>query len=62
MLTLCIFAAVDLVGRAATLVYLMHNAEVRCASYRTWVLLVAFINFAFIFYWLLAKPKQKKED
>ncbi len=50
-----IFATVDITGRVLTLIYMMKNSEVKTLTYRTWVLLVAFLNFAFIFYWAMGK-------
>lgn len=45
--------AADILGRVLTLLYLMRHSAVRCLTYRTWVLLTGFLNFAFVFYWLL---------
>lgn len=57
---LLVIGAVDILGRVLTLLYLMHHSGVRCLNYRTWVLLTGFINFAFVFYWLLACPFGRK--
>ncbi|MDD3429952.1 MAG: hypothetical protein PHG02_08120 [Oscillospiraceae bacterium] len=50
---------IDIAGRVACLAVLMQNSNVQRLQYRTWVLLVAFINFAWIFYLLLGRAKKK---
>ena len=50
-------AAVDIIGRVLTLLYQMNHSGVRSLSYRTWVLLTVFVNFAFVFYWLVGRQK-----
>lgn len=57
-----IAGAIDLTGRVITLLYQTHHSEVRRLGYRTWVLLNAFLNFAWVFYWLCGKAKRKKEN
>lgn len=50
--------AVDITGRVLTLLYMMHHSAVRTLTYRTWVLLAGFLNFAFIAYWLFGHQKE----
>ncbi|MEG0769406.1 MAG: hypothetical protein RRZ93_04820 [Ruthenibacterium sp.] len=54
-------AAVDIAGRVLTLLYQMNHSAVRTLRYRTWVLLNAFVNFAFVAYWLLGFQKNNKK-
>lgn len=50
--------AVDITGRVLTLLYMMRHSAVRTLTYRTWVLLAGFLNFAFIAYWLFGYQKE----
>ncbi len=52
-----ILATLDIVGRIFTLLYLSNNNNVKVLSYRNWALLVAFVNFAFIVYWIIGRKK-----
>lgn len=58
MIWILAIGGVDMLGRVMTLLYLMRHNEVRSLSYRTWVLLVAFLNFAFLFYWLFGRKRE----
>ncbi|MEG1153169.1 MAG: hypothetical protein RSD61_01430 [Ruthenibacterium sp.] len=54
-----ILGGVDLIGRVIALMHLMHHSAVRTFKYQTWVLLCAFLNFAWVFYWIFAFEKNK---
>ena len=52
MLTVIVIAAgIDLAGRIITLLVLMQHSSVKTLSFRTWTLLCAFLNFAWVFYY-----------
>ncbi|MBP8856200.1 MAG: hypothetical protein KBG54_06820 [Oscillospiraceae bacterium] len=55
-----LIALVDIPGRVLALALLMQNGNVRHLHYRTWVLLCAFVNFAWVFYLLLGRGKNEK--
>ncbi len=55
VLIIAIIGAVDITGRILTLRYMMKNSEVKTWTYKNWVMLVAFLNFAFIAYWVMNK-------
>ncbi len=57
VLIVTIIGAIDITGRILTLLYMMKNSEVKTWTYKNWVILVALLNFAFIAYWVLNKPK-----
>ena len=45
-----IAAVIDISGRIATLLVLMQHSAVKTLTFRTWTLLCAFLNFAWVFY------------
>lgn len=59
---LVITASVDLFGRAACLLYLLNNSRVKRLKYRTWVLLTAFVNFAWIFFIALGRGEKNDKE
>lgn len=61
LIYIILLGIMDLTGRVIALIYLMHHSNVRTLRYQTWVLLCAFLNFAWIFYWIFAYEKNQKE-
>ncbi len=53
-----ILATLDITGRVITLIHMMNYNKVKNLNYKNWVLIVAFLNFAFVFYWLIGRAKQ----
>ncbi len=60
--TVAIIGFIDILGRVLTLLYLMNNNQVKTLSYKAWVLLSVFLNFAWAFYWVLGKQKKDKGE
>ncbi len=56
-----ILGIIDITGRMITLSHMLKNTQVRTLNYKTWMWLVALLNFAFIAYWLFAHKKSKGE-
>ncbi len=52
---IAIIGAVDITGRILTLRYMMKHSDVKKWTYKNWVMLVAFLNFAFVAYWIINK-------
>ncbi|MDO5602291.1 MAG: hypothetical protein Q4G07_05925 [Oscillospiraceae bacterium] len=52
-----VICGADLAGRLGTLYYQMNHSGVKTLTYRTWVLLAAFLNFAWVFYWPLGRKR-----
>lgn len=48
----------DIAGRIGALIILMNDNNVRKLSYRTWVLLCMFLNFAWVFYFMIGRGKK----
>ncbi|MEF9975397.1 MAG: hypothetical protein RR576_04790 [Oscillospiraceae bacterium] len=51
-------AMLDIAGRIVALIMLMQNGNVKKLQYRTWVLLCAFVNFAWVAYLIMGMGKK----
>lgn len=49
---------IDITGRLIALSILMQNGNVKHLKYRTWVLLCALVNFAWVFYLIMGRGKK----
>lgn len=61
LLIVVIAGGVDILGRVLTLIFMMEHSTVKTLRYRTWVLLSAFLNFAWVIYWFAGYAPERKE-
>lgn len=58
IIIIAILGFIDISGRIVALGLLMQNGNVKCLTYKTWVLLSALLNFAWVFYLTIGRGKK----
>lgn len=58
IIIIAVLGFIDITGRIIALGLLMQNGSVKCLTYKAWVLLCVFLNFAWVFYFILGRGKK----
>lgn len=58
IIIIAVLGFIDIMGRIVALGLLMQDGNVKSLTYKTWVLLCVFLNFAWVVYFITGRGKK----